>query len=242
MRLSREQIKKRILIIGLLGFLIVSFFFITPAIQKKQLGFRSSQLKQDTTIVGNMTSTTFVDNNGEIATAADVGYATKIVIKTKDGEFEEYLDDEGKRVCRHSGYYGIYREYDQVGNNVRLTYVNLDNNPIIITQGYAIEEREYDDEKRIVSVSYYDEKEKPVLTSFGYGKSYEYNDDGQIIRITYLDENGKPMIIKAGYASVVLNYYTTEDQNIGKTESEFYLNEWGEPIKLSLGQYGVHKE
>ena len=222
-------------------FITLSILFISPAIRIPRSEYRSSQLKQVVTDYGNVTRTDYVDSNGRIIIAADVGFATKIVSKTEDGEFEEYLDDHGEPISRYSGYFKIYREYDDAGYLIRITYMNLKDEPVIISDGYAIEERVYDN-NHMRAVYYLDASGTPVLTISGYGKAYEYNVDDKISKITCLDSSGQSMIASFGYASVTRNYYKTTGQDNGKVESEFYFDEGGSPIALSLGQYGVHKE
>lgn len=222
-------------------FIIFSSAFISPSLRKPRSEFRSSQLKQVVTENENVTRTDYVDRSGRITIAADVGFATKIVTKTDDVEYEEYLNAQGEPISRYSGYYKIFREYDDSGNLIRITYLNLEDKPVIISDGYAIEERVYDD-NQIKAIHYLDVSGNPILTSYGYGKAYEYDDSGKISRITYLDSNDLPMIVLSGYASLTRNYYKTTNQNNSKVESEFYFDEYGSPIVLTLGQCGVHKE
>ena len=114
---------------------------------------------------------------------------------------------------------------------------------MIMANGYAIELKEYNENRQAVSVKYYDTKENPILTlSYGYGKINEYNEYGKIVRITHINATGAPMMTKQGYASITRNYYTSDGPDNGRVESEFYFDDIGDPVSLSLGQFGVHKE
>ena len=66
-------------------------------------------------------------------------------------------------------------------------------------------------------------------------------ENGKNVLVTYLDENKNPMITRLGYAILRRTFYET-DPWTGKVENEFYFDESDQPIALSLGQYGVHKE
>lgn len=233
---------KRLFLLFLFLFLVVSVLFISSDNKSAFSDYHSSQLKKRITKEGNTVRTDYVDDRGIIRYAADAGYASQIVIQSDSGTIESYLDDRGEPIKKYYGYYGILREYDENGNNIRITYLDIDGNPLNAGMGYATEERAFNDDKQITSVRYKDASGMPVLTSlYGYGKLIEYDDNGKIYKTTYVDISGKPMITNIGYASVVHYYYTTGEY-ANKVEHELYLDEKDCPIKLSLGQYGVHKE
>lgn len=245
--IGREQINswilKRLYIILLAFFVIISLVYIN-SYTKKQISYvRSSQLKK-VTVNNNMTSRTdYIDDKGEIRIAADLGYATVIITRTDNGQLEQYYDDKGIPIRRNNGYYSVFREYDDNGNNIRNTYLDPDGNPAKTTNGYAIEKKEYDDNNRLIVLRYYDVDGKPVESPyFGYGRLNEYDEHGRNIKTTYIDASGEPLIISQGFASVVRLFYETDGFENGKEEAEFYFDEEGFPIALSLGQYGVHKE
>ncbi len=50
------------------------------------------------------------------------------------------------------------------------------------------------------------------------------------------------MMTKQGYAIISFSYYSSEGPENGKVENEFYFDGEGNPVSLSLGEYGVHKE
>jgi len=223
-------------------FSLASLLFIKSPQKKIRSEFRAAELEQITTEDGDKTRSDYVNQDGVITIAADKGYATSIITKTEDGEYEEYLDDRGNPISTYSGYYAVFREYDELGNNVRTTYLDNEGKPVRITSGYASIRKEFDEDGRVIVTRYYNVDDTPILTLSGYAKSNEYNEEGRIIRITYLDENDHPLVTSQGYASVSRTIYTTEDQNNGKVENEFYFDEEGNPTRLSLGEYGLHME
>ena len=234
--------RNRLLLISCALFVAVSFFLINPYLKEKEKRSRSSLLTKVTTELTNGTRTDYVNDNGVITYAADVGYATLISTNTETGKLEEYYDEEGNRIAKPEGNSGLLREYDEAGNNVKVTYLGDNGEPVLTSYGYAIEERTYTEEGRIKSVLYFDTDGVPICTTYyGYGKVNEYDEEGNVISITYVDASGKPMIAGVGYAITERTFYT-EGRDIGKVEYEFYFDERGEPISLSVGQYGVHRE
>ncbi len=225
-------------------FLLFSFYFITPMMKQARSQFHSAELtKKEYNIDSKTTRVDYLDSNGRIFIAADLGYASAIVTKENKTEVEEYFDNEGKPISRYSGYYAIRKEYDDFGNVNRITYLDENRQPKMISDGYAIEEYNYNNMNQIVMIKYYDTGRKPISTVlYGYGRENEYNDKGKISKIIYLDAYGAPAITGRGYAMVERYYYCTSDSNNGKVEREFYFDEKGIPISLTLGQYGIQKE
>ena len=227
----------------LLLFLVISFLFINPMARKARSQFHSSQLKKVTVKDENTERTDYFDSNGQITIAANLGYATVIITKTENSKLEKYYDDKGEPISRYNGYDAVLQDYDERGRNNRITYLNRDGEPIIMANGYAIEEREFNPNGQIAMVRYLDNQGKPVNTPlYGYGQINEYDENGRNCRIIYINNSGEPAMTGLGYAIVSRHFYESEGPENSKVESEFYFNEHGEPISLSLGQYGVHKE
>ncbi len=240
--MSILRIKKEVFIILLIIFFLCSFAFITPMIEQKRSSLHSSQLTKITTTDGDTTKTDYVDTKGRKTIAADLGYATVISKQNLNTRTEKYYDAIGNPVSSRTGSYVVKKEFDNEGNNVCTTYLDLEEEPFIIPDGYAIEKREYNNDQ-VTEIRYYDQKGLPVCTTkYGYGKKYEYNEFGNICRIIYIDINGDPMITGEGYAIADRFFYMTNGPENGKVESEFYFNENKEPIALYLGQFGLHKE
>ncbi len=238
-------LKRNWLIITFLVLLLIaSCLFISPALKTARSPYHSSQLEMVSTSDGDTKRTDYVNSDGRITIAADKGFAT--IVETEISEnrkLEQYFDDKGKPISRYNGYFAMLLDYDDKGNNTRITYLNIDNKPMIMANGYAIEEREYNETKRLISVKYYGTEGEPILTPlYGHGEINEYNKNGKISEITYIDITGVPVITKKGYAIVRRNYYVSEGPEDGKVESEFYFDGEGNPVSLSLGEYGIHKE
>lgn len=203
----------------------------------------ASQLNKATVHNGNTERIDYIDENGIISKAEDLGYATLVITSLDIGQLREYFDEYGEPVQRSHGYSSQLRECDKYGNTIKITYYGMDGAPIIISDGYAIEKLQYDENGRILSVHYYDTKEEPICTlKYGYGYISEYDEYGNKFKETYVDLFDKPMITGKGYASVIYQLYASGDPDRGGAESEYYYDAKGEPIALSLGQYGVYKE
>ena len=227
----------------LAAFVVISLLFITAPHKEPRSELHASDLKQVVTQDGNLTRYDYVDEDGNPQIAANVGYATRLVFREDNRELETYLDDRGERISRYSGYYGILREYDDDGHDIRITYLDEENNPFVIALWYAVEERTFNESGQVESCRYLDAEGKPTLSRYyGYGARYEYDEKGRRNKIIYFDEMGKPMIISSGYSSLMREYYETDGPENGKVKREFYFLEDGTPATLSLGQCGVYKE
>lgn len=223
--------------------LIISVLFISTPVRSRIPGLHSSMLKQVTEQEGNTVRTDYVNEDGEITVAADLGYATLLITKNKNTQLEQYYDDQGRPTARYLMDFGVFREYDENGNNIRITHLNAWGRPAAFSGGYAIEEREYNQSGQIITTRYLDADGMPKQTkSYGYGKINEYNDQGYISKITYTDASGQPMMTGQGYAIVCRNYYESDGPESGRAGAEFYFDAAGNPVSLALGQYGVHFE
>ena len=238
------MIRKFLPAIALLAaFVWISLQFVHEPLKTRRSDYRSNVLKQVMTTEGNVTRTDYIDDEGKLRIAANVGYATKLVIHQNNSETETFFDDRGERISLYCGYYGILREYDAMGNNIRITYLDEKNVPIVMALKYAIEERVFNEYGQIVYCRYFDAEGKPVLSSdCGFGVQYEYDDKGRRVKITYLDKNGEPMILPPGYCTLVREYIEPDDLQNGKARKEFYYVPDGAPAVLDLGQSGEYTE
>ena len=241
-RFSRCGKKELILTVLLLLFVIVSFAYINPAVEQKQQDYHSSQLHKTIKREANTERTDYTDSEGRITDAADLGYSSVVVTRTEEGELEQYYNSEGAKVSRrYSGHYAVYREYDEYGRITCISFRDNDGEPMIISEGYATEKREYDG--KTVIVRYYNTNGQPICTPlYGYGRISEYNENGKNTKTTYINQFGKTMKVRQGYAIITRDYYTSDGPENGKVKSEYYFDENEEPVALSLGQFGVHKE
>ena len=240
--MKNNHIKIHIYIIIVL-FILLSIYYIRPQIENIRSDYRSIYLQRNIVKDNTHERVEFVDKSGKITIAADLGYAISITTTTEKGKLEKYYDNMGVPISRYSGYYAVFREYDKMGNNIRITYLDSDEQLFTMPDGFAIETREYDETGRVTKISYFDKYNSPTNTwSFGYGRINEYDTNGNNNRIVYVDVLGNPMTTKLGYASVNRTFYKSDSPHNGKIENEFYFDENNQPIALSMGQYGVHKE
>ena len=243
MIMEKKRAAKLATLFLLTVFFVASFFILLPQSNSYKAQTRAKSLTKRTAIEGNTERTDYIDEHGIITIAADVGFATMIAVKKDHSRVEHFYDEKGEPIRRYSGYYGIIREYDQEGRNYHIRYLGLDDLPVITGYGYSDKFLTFYADGKIKTERYYDPFGNPVCSStYGYGLVNEYDEIGRIIKITYLDEKDNPMKVGLGYAIVKRNLYQTNGSENGKVESEFYFDEEGKPIALSLGQYGVHKE
>lgn len=236
--------KKLFVAMALLAvFIVVSLRSINEPQKKQRSEYHSTELRKVVTQDGNIERTDYLDEDGNLRIAADVGYATKLIVQTSNSKIETYLDDNGERISQYAGYYAIQREYDAAGNIIRVTYLDDNNDPVNMSLKYAVEERAFNELGQQVSCRYFDTEGKPAKSSNnGFGMRYEYDEKGKKIRIIYIDGTGEPMILPSGYCILEREYYETNGPENGKIKRESYFLPDGTPALLSLGQYGVYKE
>ena len=154
------------------------------------------------------------------------------------------FDAEGNAIpFKARNYYAILRDYDNSGNNVRVTYLDVNSKPVNNAYGYATILRQFSDKGLIKNERYLDEEGHPICSGvFGFVKSNEYDESGKLVRQTFLNDRNEPVITELGYASVSYSYYESDGPEYGNVETEFYYDTEGEPIHLMGGQYGLHKE
>ncbi len=226
---------------NLLLFIILSFVFITPNTKNDKSMTHSSSLMKYVEKKDNQERTVYMDENGKVSFAADLGYAIKKVTTLIEGKIEEYYDENEMPITRSLGYHAILHQYNEDGLEIQSTYLNCNRVPVCITYGYAIIKYEYTDSTKVEY--YYDEKEVPVCSrEFGFGKKSEYIKKGDVQKVTFLDSKGNPMVTGSGYAMMIRTYYSTDGPEKGKIKDEFYYDEEGRPTAIYLGNYGLHKE
>lgn len=218
----------------LLAFILASILFLLPdAAVDHEFGFTSSELEVKETVEKNATTTSYVNSEGTVTDAIDMGYAT--VQRTRDSAgqvIEEfYLDAAGNPVERYGDYCGIAYEYNDGDTVIR--YLGADKKPMMLSSGYSAIVRTLV-EGKATDDFYYDLNMQPVQCTGGYyGLHREYDEQGLNCAITYLDENRQPVICTSGYA-----VKTYQRDSEGTVIGERYFDTEGKPVKSSLGQYG----
>lgn len=100
-------------------------------------------------------------------------------------EYEFYYDEHEKPISRSLGQYGVHKEYDDNGYEIKTTYLDKKGKPLITTKGYTSIIRTYHKDGSIATEQYFDSNEKPVQLAGGqFGVR---NEDGLTF---FLDENG----------------------------------------------------
>lgn len=218
----------------LLAFVVASILFLLPdASVDHDSGFTSSNLEVKETVEENVTNTSYVDSDGVITDAIDMGYATVQRTRNANGQVTEefYLDAAGNPVERYGDYYGISYEYND--DSVVIRYLGADKQPMMLGAGYSAIVRTLVDGKATDDF-YYDLNMQPVQCTGGYyGLHREYDEQGLNCAITYLDVNGQTVICTSGYA-----VKTYQRDSEGTVIGERYFDAEETPVKSSLGQYG----
>lgn len=199
-------------------------------------GYTASELSIRETIDGSVISTSHVNPDGVITDAIDMGYATVCRMQDDDGRVveERYLDANGYPVARYENFHGLSYEYDETSTVI--TYLDVEGNPIIRSDGYStivrtqVDGRAYDD-------FFYDLNGQQVQCSGGYyGLRRGYNAEGQDISLAFLDKDGHAVCTSSGYA--IMTYQ--RDMN-GNVVGKQYFDTDGNPKALSKGQYGIKR-
>lgn len=163
-------------------------------------GYTSSELSIRENVDGSVTSTSYVNFDGVITEAIDMGYATVCRMQDDNGRVveERYLDANGDPVARYGDYYGLSYEYDEMSTVI--AYLDAEGNPIILSDGYSIIVRTQVG-GRASDDFYYDLNGQQVQCSGGYyGLHRGYNSDGQNISLTFFDKDGHAVSTSSGYA------------------------------------------
>ena len=196
-------------------------------------GYTASELSIRETIDGSVISTSHVNPDGVITDAIDMGYATVCRMQDDDDRVveERYLDANGYPVARYENFHGLSYEYDETSTVI--TYLDVEGNPIIRSDGYStivrtqVDGRAYDD-------FFYDLNGQQVQCSGGYyGLRRGYKAEGQNISLAFLDKDGRAVCTLSGYA--IMTYQ--RDMN-GTVVGKQYFDTDGNPVRSSLGKYG----
>ncbi len=239
------MMSKKIALVLLFIFMLISCLYISPNIRiRLNLPYASSkQLKKIIVKDDRTVRTDYVNSEGIITMAHDLGYATIIHTETDYGRQESFYDDHGNPVTNALGYASVRWEYDYENGLVHVVYLDMNKEPTIISNGYAMEERKLNEKSQEVIIRYYDTNRQPVCSKgFGYGKIIEYDDNDNPYRTIYINAYGEPMMTQEGYAIITRRYYQSSGPEYGKIESENYFDTQYNPVRLHLGHCGLHKE
>ena len=196
-------------------------------------GYTASELSIRETVDGSVTSTSYVNPDGVITEAIDMGYATVCRMQDDNGRVveERYLDANGDPVARYGDYCGLSYEYNETSTVV--TYLDAEGNPVKRSAGYSTIVRTQVD-GRDSEDFYYDLNGQQVQCAGEYyGLHREFNTEGQNTSLTFLNKDGHAASISSGYA-----IKTYQRDMSGIVVGEQYFDTEGNPVRSSLGQYG----
>lgn len=174
-------------------FIFLSIWALLPSpFADHDSGSIASELQMQESVDGAVTTTSYVDADGVLTDAIDIGCA--MIQRTRDAENrvteERYFDAKGQPIKRYNSYYGIAYEYGE--STVKLTFLDEDGSAATCASGYAIIMRTLDAEDRALDDFYYDLDQEPVECRGGYyGLHREYDAEGRNSSITYLDQEGQ---------------------------------------------------
>lgn len=136
-----------------------------------------------------------------------------------------FLDEDGDPY--ESGGCATYRyTYDCYGNESRITYFDLNDQPKITSNGSCGFIKEWDYRPMLKEIVYIGIDEKPVMISSGYSAiHYSYDQKRRKTGEYYYDTDEKPVTIPAGYSGVRFAY-----NDLGQIERKIYVNEDGMPV------------
>ncbi len=110
------NLKRRCGILLGAAFIILSILALLPeADVDHDAGYISSELNIQETVDGSVTGTSYVNSDGVITEAIDMGYATVCRMWDENGRIieERYLDANGDPVAKYGDYYGLSYGYDE---------------------------------------------------------------------------------------------------------------------------------
>ena len=196
-------------------------------------GYTASELSIRETVDGSVTSTSYVNPDGVITDAIDMGYATVCRMRDDNGRVveERYLDASGKPVVRYGDYYGLSYGYDETGTVI--TYLDAERNPVIRSAGYSTIVRTQVGGRASNDFYYNLNGQQVQCAGEYYGLHCEFNTEGQSTSLTFLDKEGHAVSTSSGYA--IKTYQRDMDGNV--VGEQYFDTEWN-PVKSSLGQYG----
>ena len=119
-----------------------------------------------------------------------------------------YLDGKGDRTAGIGGYAGTKTTFDELGDLIRVVFVDADGMPTWVREEQVAEVRwEYDAYGHEAKLSYFGVDGKPTLGRDGYSEvRWERDERGNGVKESYFDGDGKLTLDKNGCAEVRLEY------------------------------------
>lgn len=198
---------------------IVVFFFVTlllmlPPRDKRNDGYHSSELTQQTIELPNRTVTVYTDADGKVVKPANGGYS--VVVKDKNAAGKDileryYLTKKRQTFAELSemywtameqvllpeeqwgGQYGLQREYNEANECISYTYLNREGKPMNISSGIGTVRQEYDELHRRIKEMYYAVSGEQVTNgSKVWGQAFTYYSSDEAAKGEAEPEEAKP--------------------------------------------------
>jgi hypothetical protein len=198
-----------------------------PVVSRKD-GYHGWQAQYDER--GNPIVLTYLGKDGNPTLLAD-GFA--MMKSTYDARGKEarrsYHGVNGEPVVSHKeGYHGWEAQYDEGGNQIAITYLDVDGKPTLLADGYATVKSTYDARGgKETRQSYHGVNGEPVVShKEGYhGWEAQYDERGNQIAKTYIGLDEKPSLLADGYATLKSTYDPR-----GSIAGQSYHGVNGEPV------------
>lgn len=197
----------------------------------------SAELQLVQTTLGATVRTDYLDADGAVTFASDMGYATMTRQRNAAGMnvLEQYYDESGDPIALRAGYCGIAREYNEKNQCLRITFLDEAGNPVNSTAGYAVTVQTFLENGLLDTQTYFDAAGKPARDWTGtYGSRRLYDAFFHNTETIFLSPEGQPTRTEMGYASV----RRTFDEG-GRVDAEYFRDVLGNPARGSAGEYGV---
>lgn len=143
---------------------------------------------------GNVIKLIFLDAQGN-PMITGMGYASMTRSYYNDGinrgkvQKELYYDERENPISLTLGQFGIYKEYNEIGQNTKITYLDKNGNPMVTKKGYTTIIRTFHNDNTIATEQYYDINGEPFSLAEGqYGRSISNGQE------RYLDAEGKEQL------------------------------------------------
>ena len=169
-----------------------------------------TEICDKTPIINNSSTTTctFKNSSGEEVIDPDKGYSRRVI------HYKETYPGSKKYSAAETEYFGP------------------DGNPVMITEGYAVQLRNYSDDGLVITTRFLDKNRKPVTTTSEYAYSIEtYNSDRTETITQYYDMNDQQVPNGSTGAFSIHKYYQK-----GLTRTD-YLDENGELMIVKGQEY-----
>ena len=149
------------------------------------------------------------------------GYYATEYERDENGDAIEirYCGKHGERHALPAGYAIIRRTFNKERKIVREAYYDVNDEPVMRTDGYSEVEYRYDENGNLTECKYYDLDGELTLNSSGYAiYRRESNEARQAVRDTYYDSKGERTTRTEGYSTVEYEY----DESGNTIEYRFY--------------------